>query len=61
MSNSQALSVESGDEVAPLDDRSPEEKAAGVAKMRAWLDNLPPPLAKMYEDLKRLDPKGQPR
>jgi hypothetical protein len=48
-------------EAALMDDRTPEEKAAGRAKIRAWLDNLPPPLAKMYQDLKRLDPKGQPR
>jgi hypothetical protein len=43
-----------------VDDRTPEEKAAGIAKMRAWLDNLPPSLAKLYADLKRMD-KGQPR
>lgn len=61
MSNSRILSVESGGEVAPLDDRTPEEKAAGVARMRAWLDNLPPPLARIYADIKRMDPKWQPR
>lgn len=44
-----------------VDDRTPEERAAGRAKMRAWLDNLPPPLAKIYADLKRMDPKGFPR
>jgi hypothetical protein len=33
----------------------------GVARMTAWLKNLPPDLAKFYDDLKRMDPKGQPR
>lgn len=49
-----------GDEM-PADDRTPEEKAASRARIRAWLDSLPPPIAKLYADLKRLDPKGQPR
>lgn len=49
-----------GDEM-PVDDRTPEEKAASRARIRAWLDNLPPPIAKFYADLKRMDPKGQPR
>ncbi|MGK3981364.1 hypothetical protein WMF38_57735 [Sorangium sp. So ce118] len=37
------------------------ERDVRRARIRAWLANLPPPLAKLYEDLKRLDPKGQPR
>jgi hypothetical protein len=40
-----------------VDDRTDEEKAAGRAKVRAWLDNLPPNLKRIYEDAKRLDPK----
>jgi hypothetical protein len=56
-----ATDREHGVASAEVDDRSPEEKAAGRAKIRAWLDNLPPPIAKVYQDLKRLDPKGQPR
>ncbi len=33
----------------------------GVARMRRWLDTLPPPLAKLYAELKAMDPKGAKR
>lgn len=42
-------------------ERTQEEREAGVAKIRAWLANLPPSVKKIYEDLRRIDPKGQRR
>lgn len=44
-----------------VDDRTDEEKAAGRAKVRAWLANLPPNIAEFYQELRRIDPKGQRR
>lgn len=44
-----------------VDDRTPEEREAGIARMTAWLQTLPPDLAKMWNDLRRMDPKGFPR
>jgi hypothetical protein len=51
----------SDDEDTVVDVRSAAEREAGIERMRRWLNNLPPDLAKFYEDLRRLDPKGKPR
>lgn len=37
------------------------DETDGKARMKAWLDGLPPPLAKFYQGLKRMDPKGSKR
>lgn len=46
------------DTTGMADDPDREERRA---RIRAWLANLPAEVAKVYEDLKRLDPKGQKR
>jgi hypothetical protein len=44
------------DAVGMADDPEREERRA---RIRAWLANLQAEVAQVYEDLKRLDPKGQ--
>jgi hypothetical protein len=46
---------------AEVEDRTPKERAASIAKMRAWLENLPPQIRKIYEDLRRDDAHGRRR
>lgn len=53
-----ALNVDADADVPPDDDPEREERRA---RIRAWLANLPAEVAQVYEDLKRLDPKGKKR
>ena len=43
------------------DERDDAARAENKARMRAWLENLPPDLAEIYQELRRIDPKGQRR
>lgn len=42
----------SDDQRAPLDQRTPEEKAAGVARALKWLDNLPEEWRGLFDEMK---------
>jgi hypothetical protein len=47
------------DDQVPADDRTPEEKEVSRARIRAWLAR--PDVQAFWQELKRLDPKGQKR
>jgi hypothetical protein len=47
-----------GDSDMLASQETPEERRA---RMRAWLENLPPHLNQIYQNLRRIDPNGQRR